>query len=137
MDFVKWAIILSAFFLIMPVFCIIIYIMTPLLISILTGANAADVCGYSGSGVSSPSTLQASLSNLCNTARSFLGMTAMLMIVLASPLLFLSNAIVSFEIFSSNAKGNAKVVWLAILWALPAIGGLAYLFKGRKNFKTG
>jgi hypothetical protein len=138
MDFVKWAIILSVFFLIVPVICIIIYVATPLLISLLVGANGEDVCSYSGTGApGGSSNLQASLSNLCNTARSFLGVTAMLMIVLASPLLFLSNAIVSFEIFSSKSKGDSKVIWLAILWALPIIGGLAYLFKGRKNFKQG
>jgi|WetSurMetagenome_2_1015567.scaffolds.fasta_scaffold43339_3 hypothetical protein len=138
MDLVKWAIILSVFFLIAPVICIVIYILTPLLLSLLMGANGADACNYDGASAASGSSsnLQGALSNLCNTAKSFLGITAMLMIVLASPLLFLSNAVVSFEIFQAKTKGDTKVVWLAILWALPVIGGLAYLFKGRKNFKA-
>jgi len=137
MDYVKWAIILSTLFLALPVILIIIYILTPFLISVLMGSSSMNGCDYagpaSGSGASS---LGAAMSNLCNTAKSFLGVTAMILIVLASPVLFISNALASFEIFSSKGQsGGTKVLWLAVIWVFPAIGGLAYLFKGRKSFR--
>jgi hypothetical protein len=137
MDFVKWAIMLSALFLALPVICIVVYILTPFLISVLMGASAAGACDYSGDALGSgASGIGASVSNLCNTAKTFLGMTAMILIILSSPVLFISNALASFEIFSSkNQSGGTKVLWLAVIWVFPAIGGLAYLFKGRKELK--
>jgi hypothetical protein len=137
MDFVKWAIILSTLFLALPVICIFVYILAPFLISVLTGTSAAGACDYAGTGTAGgASGIGASISNLCNTVKSFLGLTTMILIVLASPVLFISNALASFEIFSSKIQsGGTKVLWLAVIWVFPALGGLAYLFKGRKEIR--
>ncbi|MFH0884775.1 MAG: PLDc N-terminal domain-containing protein [Candidatus Micrarchaeota archaeon] len=136
MDFVKWAIILSALFLALPIVCIIIYIITPNLISVLTGTGSAGGCDYTGPAAEgNASSIGSAISNLCNTSKTFLGAVAMILIILASPVLFISNALASFEIFATKVSGGQKVLWLAIIWVFPAIGGLAYLFKGRKEIK--
>jgi hypothetical protein len=134
LDFVKWVIILSVFAFGTAVFCMALYILTPLLIDALTGTSGS--CNYpSGEAGGGASGVQASLYSLCSTAKSFLGIGAMIMLVLSSPVLFISNAAASFEIFSAKVPGSPKAVWLGILWLFPGIGGLAYLLSGRKGFR--
>jgi hypothetical protein len=112
-----------------PFLAILTYILLPFIISILTGTRAP--CDYppgSDSGVAS------SLAQLCGSAKTFLGISSMIGIILLPFIAALSPLIPSIDIFTSPKTGGEKVKWLAIVWAVPAIGPfLYYWFVKRKE----
>ncbi|MEW6036096.1 MAG: hypothetical protein AB1529_05770 [Candidatus Micrarchaeota archaeon] len=114
--------IIGSLLLLLPFASILMYILMPVLISALTGTPGACDAGDSN--------LANALSGLCSSAKSFLGITAMLTIILA-PFSYLLAA-VPFTIVIFGDKGLAggeKVKWLAAIWVLPGIGAILYYAK--------
>jgi hypothetical protein len=136
MDIVKWAILASTAILGFAFLSVILYILLPFIMGALVGGPNPCAEPQSGAPASTASNLSNAMNNLCSTAKSFFAVISMVLIVLASPIIFVSNAIASFEVFNAQARGGPKLKWLALIWLVPCIGGLGYLFIGRKNFKA-
>jgi hypothetical protein len=109
--------------LLLPLASIVLYILAPALISALTGTGGA--CDYEASG-----NVANALASLCSSAKSFLGVTAMLTIILAPFSYLLAAVPYTIVIFGDkDMPGNEKVKWLAALWVLPGIGAILYYLK--------
>jgi hypothetical protein len=118
---VKWSAILSFLCALMVFLGILFYALVPFTLSVLLGASE-DPCA-APAGYGSPSGIQAAMSNLCNTAKSFIGITIMVLIVIASPVIFIANCISSMDVLARPAP---KRGWLAAIWLLPGLGNMLY-----------
>lgn len=107
-----------------PFLAVLAYILLPFVLSALTGMPSP--CDAPAGADSPSSPLYSPLYQLCNSAKSFLGVTSMLGIILFPFIAALFAIIPSIDIFASQKLGGEKVKWLAVVWVVPAIGAFAY-----------
>ena len=130
----KWSLIATYIFMVPAILAVVIYLLTPAYISAQSGVPSS-VCQESAIPGSGPSSnLYTAMSRLCSEIQAFLGVSAMILIVLGFIPAFISNVIATVEIASSKMENAKKALWMILFWLiLSFIGVTLYYFTDRKK----
>ncbi len=134
----KWALIASWILLIFAILSIIIYISVPSILSLVLGTPISGDCGSAlSASTGAQSDLTFALMSLCSSAKSFVGMSAMLLIVIAGIPALISYILATLEVVRSPMTGLRKAIWLILFWLfLGIIAVTAYYMTDRKKAST-
>ncbi|VVC04395.1 Uncharacterised protein [Candidatus Bilamarchaeum dharawalense] len=117
--YIKWTLICSVALLLIAILLAVIYIITPVILTVIMGQNVCDpVYGSTG-------TLTQSLTNLCNTSRSLIGMITMVAIIIAGFVMFLFTILVLIDLVTNPNLDN-KVVWIVGVLFLGLLAAILY-----------
>jgi len=136
--YLKWSLVLTWALMAFAFLVVVLYTLTPTLISMMMGVSIKGNCGVPaavshGNG-KTLSNISAAILNLCSTAQQFLGITAMLLIVAGALPALAANLIASLEVLQSPMDNPRKAVWLVAFWLLFAfLAVTAYYLTDRKR----
>ncbi len=121
----KWSIVLPILLLALAVIGIVIYILLPAMIGILAGGSG-DVC-YGSGGYGDGSALSGSLSSLCMSSKTFLGVSVMLLIVVAGASSLVSVILVIIDaVGSAGMDSSRKALWILAVLFFGFLAAAAY-----------
>ena len=132
----KWILIASWILVILAVLSIVIYIFVPSILSLVLGTPISGDCGSAlSASTGAQSDLASAIMNLCSSTKSFVGMSAMLLIVIAGIPALISYILATLDVVRSPMTGLRKAVWLILFWLfLGIIAVTAYYMTDRKKY---
>ncbi len=121
----KWGLLLPLLLLALACIGIVIYILLPVMIGLLAGGSG-DVC-YGSGGYGGGSALSGSLSSLCMSSKTFLGISVMLLIILAGVSSLLSVILVILDaVGSAGMDSSRKALWIIAVLLFGFLASAAY-----------
>ncbi|MEW6723240.1 MAG: hypothetical protein AB1324_08305 [Candidatus Micrarchaeota archaeon] len=132
---VKWSAVVSFLCASLVLAGILTYVLMPFVLSFLLGTSDDPCAAPAYDTSSNTANVQGAMANLCNTAKSFIGITVMVLIIIASPVIFVANCISSMDVYGKAERPSPeKIKWLAAVWLLPGLGNtIYYLLVKRKE----
>ncbi|MEW6749144.1 MAG: hypothetical protein AB1295_05545 [Candidatus Micrarchaeota archaeon] len=125
---IKWSLLLPVILILVAVACIFLYLALPYLMSLLS-RDASVSSGAVASSSNGSVYLVPAMAELETTSQTFLGLMAMLLIVLAGISSLIPMVLVSIDIFQSKKILFDKLFWLVAMWLfLGYLAAAAYYF---------
>jgi hypothetical protein len=127
--YLKWTLIIPFFFIVLAVLSVLLYILTPVILSVMLGGDIIYSCPDIGSG-HDPQQLVASLYGLCSSLQVFLGVLIMVLIVLSGFCGFISMCVTTVDAATSKTISRGeKAVWILAMWLFAGLlVSIAYYF---------
>ncbi len=137
-NYLKWSSIAGASFALIIFLLALVYLLIPLIISSLTGIEGScDSSCYGEATGSGSSNLAASLCELCNASKSFVGGLIMILILIGGFVVLIPMALTSLDILQSTKLSTPrKLLWAVLIWFFfGPFATLAYYLMEKKNQK--
>ncbi len=129
--YVKWGVWISLAFFILTIVFLGTYLLTPSIISALMGTPGnQDICTAPCNATGGPGSigmLNCGLTNLCNQSKAFLGMFAMLFVIIGSFASLATCALTLIILLGDEKTEGNKAIYVLLLVFLGFIGAWIYL----------